>query len=209
VRYLSAHMFLPCPSPHLVNTINQMFANLDNIQTGNVLNFDNDAQVIFDTWRTKMTERAQEMGQPFEAHLVKSYEFIASLAVYLYLAESNGQFAQDKKITVKQTLNAIKLGEYFFSHARRMYGLVYKEYLSARSLSERLAKLVLASKNGENFDQETDHYFFTRSQIRSKGWTDLTTMEERREAIRDLIAYGHISKAHGKRYYINRKHLDE
>ncbi|HAU0708812.1 TPA: DUF3987 domain-containing protein [Legionella pneumophila] len=197
------------PSPHLVNTITQMFINLDNIQAGDVLSFDGDAQEVFDAWRTKMSESAQEMGQPFEAHLVKSYEFIASLAVYLYLAENNGQLTEDKKITAKQSLNATKLGEYFFSHAKRMYGLVYKDHLPARSLSEKLAKLVLASQNGNCFDQETGLYFFTRSQIRSKGWANLTSMEERREAIRDLIAYGHISKAHGKRYYINPKHLDE
>jgi hypothetical protein len=197
------------PSSRLVNAINQMFVNLDNIQKGSVLSFENDAQEIFDAWRTKMTEKAQQMGQPFEAHLVKSYEFIASLSVYLYLAESNGQLTQEMKITAKQILSAIQLGDYFFSHASRMYGLVYKDHLSARSLSEKLAKLVLASKNNEHFDSETELFLFTRSQIRSKGWADLTTKEERREAIQVLIKYGHISKAYGNRYYLNPKYLEE
>lgn len=197
------------PSSHFVNAINQMFVNLDNIQAGDVLRFENDAQEIFNAWRIKMTEKAQEMGQPFEAHLVKSYEFVASLAVYLYLAENNGQLTQAMRITAKQILGAIKLGDYFFSHAKRMYGLVYKEHLSARSLSEKLAKLVLSSKNNEHFDVEIGLYLFTRSQIRSKGWADLATKEERREAIQVLIKYGHISKAYGKRHYLNPKHLDE
>ena len=70
---------------------------------------------------------------------------------------------------------AIKLGKYFLSHAERMYGLAYKEDMSARSLSEKLAKLVLASPNSENFDNNTKHYFFTRSQIRTKGWSELNT----------------------------------
>ncbi|AMP90218.1 DUF3987 domain-containing protein [Legionella pneumophila] len=197
------------PSSHLVNAINQMFINLDNIQTGGVLSFDNDAQVLFDVWRTNMTERAQNMGQPFEAHLVKSYEFIASLSVYLYLVENNGQLTQGMKITAKQILSAIKLGEYFFSHARRMYGLVYKDHLPARSLSEKLAKLVLSSTNTGNFDPVIGLHHFTRSQIRSKGWTDLTTKEERREAVQVLVKYGHISKAHGNRHYLNPKLLEE
>ncbi|CAM4488994.1 MAG: hypothetical protein LEGION0403_FIIPPAGN_00434 [Legionella sp.] len=197
------------PSSHLVSAINQMFVKLDNIQTGSVLNFDNDAQELFDAWRTNMTERAQNMGQPFEAHLVKSYEFIASLSVYLYLAENNGQLRQGMKITAKQILSAIKLGDYFVSHARRMYGLVYKDHLPARSLSEKLAKLVLSSKNTEHFDPVVGLHLFTRSQIRSKGWADLTTKEERREAVQVLVKYGHISKAHGKRHFLNPKHLED
>lgn len=197
------------PSSHLVNAINQMFVNLDNIQTCSVLSFDNDAQELFDAWRTNMTERAQTMGQPFEAHLVKSYEFIASLSVYLYLAENNGQLTEGMKITAKQIVSAIKLGDYFFSHARRMYGLVYKDHLPARSLSEKLAKLVLSSKNTGHFDPVVGLHLFTRSQIRSKGWADLTMKEERREAVQVLVKYGHISKAYGNRHYLNPKLLEE
>jgi hypothetical protein len=91
-----------------------------------------------------------------------------------------------------------------------MYGLVYKENLPARSLSEKLAKLVVAPQSKhDHFDPVTKLYFFTRSQIRSKGWEDLTTLEERREAIKALIQLGHISTAYGTKYYVNPDHLNE
>jgi hypothetical protein len=61
----------------------------------------------------------------------------------------------------------------------------------------------MPSNKNEHYDTSAKLYFFTRSQIRSKDWADLTTQEERREAIKILIQLGHISKAHNNRYYIN------
>lgn len=197
-------------SNFLVNEITQLFYNLDNLPSEALLTFEDTAQQIFDEWRDETAKTASLMGHPVEAHLIKSYEFIASLSVYLYLAENNGKLTPDQKITPKQILSAIKLGSYFFSHAKRMYGLVYKDNLPARSLSEKLAKLTGVSSNkNEHYDHSVKLYFFTRSQIRSKDWADLTTQEERREAIRVLIQLGHISKAHNSRHYINPAHLNE
>ena len=194
----------------LVNRISELFFNLDCLPTEILLSFNSSAQQLFDEWRNETSENAQLLGHPYEAHLVKSYEFVAALAVYLYLAENNGKLNSDEQITSKQILSAIKLGSYFFSHAKRMYGLVYKDHLPARSLSEKLAKLVgsSATKN-EYFDPKAKLFFFTRSQIRSKDWADLTTQEERREAIKILVQLGHISKANNNRYYINPIHLNE
>lgn len=197
-------------SSFLVNEITQLFYNLDNLPSEALLTFDDTAQQIFDEWRDETAKIASLMGHPLEAHLIKSYEFIASLSVYLYLAENNGKLTPDQKITPKQILSAIKLGSYFFSHAKRMYGLVYKDNLPARSLSEKLAKLTGVSSNkNEHYDHSAKLYFFTRSQIRSKDWTDLTTKEERREAIKVLIEQGHISKTHNNRHYINPVNLNE
>lgn len=91
-----------------------------------------------------------------------------------------------------------------------MYGLIYKDNLPARALSEKLAKLVsISSINNEHFDPSMNLFFFTRSQIRSKDWADLTTQEERREAIKVLIQFGHISKPYNNKYYINPDYLNE
>ena len=197
-------------SVFLVNGITELFSNLDFLPADTLVRLDDSAQQLFDEWRDETAENAQLLGHPYEAHLVKSYEFVASLAVYLYLAENNGKLTPDKQISSKQILSAIKLGGYFFSHAKRMYGLVYKDNLPARSLSEKLAKLTGVSSNkNEYYDHSEKLYFFTRSQIRSKDWADLTTQEERREAIRVLIQLGHISKAHNSRHYINPVHLNE
>jgi hypothetical protein len=81
--------------------------------------------------------------------------------------------------------------------------------MPARSLSEKLAKLVLASPNSENFDNNTKHYFFTRSQIRTKGWLELNTKEQRIEAINTLINRGYISEPLSERYFINPIYLNE
>lgn len=197
-------------SAFLVNRITELFSKLDDSPVDILLSFDDSAQQIFDEWRHEIAENAQLLGHPYDAHLVKSYEFVASIAVYLYLAENNGRLSPGNQISSKQILSAIKLGSYFFSHTRRMYGLVYKDNLPARSLSEKLAKLVgsTTAKN-EYFDPKMKLFFFTRSQIRSKDWADLTTQEERQEAIKILIHLGHISKTHSNRYYINPIHLDE
>ena len=197
-------------SVFLVDGIVALFWNLDCLPLDLVLHLDDFAQQIFDEWRNKTAEEAQLLGHPYEAHLIKSYEFVASLAVYLYLAENNGKLTQEKQISSKQILSAIKLGSYFFSHAKRMYGLVYKDNLPARSLSEKLAKLVGSTPiKTEYYDSNLRLYFFTRSQIRSKDWADLTTQEERREAIKVLVRLGHISKGINNRYYINPLHLNE
>lgn len=197
-------------SVFLVNGITELFSNLDCLPADTLLRLDDSAQQLFDEWREETAENAQSLGHPYEAHLVKSYEFVASLAVYLYLAENNGKLTPVKQISSKQILSAIKLGGYFFSHAKRMYRLVYKDNFPARSLSEKLAKLVSANTaKNEHYDPTMKSFFFTRSQIRSKDWVDLTTQEERREAIKVLILLGHISKPYNNKYYINPTHLNE
>lgn len=75
-----------------------------------------------------------------------------------------------------------------------MYGLVYKDNLPARSLSEKLATLWVS---------------FTRSQIRNMGWADLKNKEDRREAINTLINRGYISQQIQGKYYVNPACLDE
>ena len=101
----------------------------------------------------------------------------------------------DNKIPTIFVLQAIKLGSYFLSHAKRMYSLAYKEEMPARSLAEKLVQLGVS---------------FTRSQIRNKDWSNLKTAEQRVEAIQTLINRGYISEqTEDKRYITNPKHLDE
>lgn len=199
----------------LTREIEHLFQNLENIPAPKdgdsrfLFKFDDPAQSIFDEWREEETREAHRLDNPLDAHVGKSYEFVASLSVYLYLYENNGRLSEDRKIQTKHVLCAIKLGRYFLSHAKRMYGLAYKDEMPARSLSEKLAKLVLSSVNGEHVDTKTGCYFFTRSQIRTKGWSELTTKVQRRDAINGLITRGYISKPLGEKYFINPVYLTE
>lgn len=189
--------------------VEQLFLNLDKINPEAKLSFEEQAQTVFDNWYNETKEKLQSLTHPYDAHLAKSYEFVASLAMYIYLAENNGNLTKELKITVKQISMAIKLGQYFFSHARRMYSLVYKDNLPARSLSEKIPKLLNEFPQDKHYDSNSNLHFFTRSQIRTKDWADLTSKDKRDEAIKILIDKGHISKAYDHRYYINPRHLEE
>ena len=134
------------------------------------------------------------MEPHLSAHVGKSYEFVAALAVYLYLYENNGRILYNQQISVDYILRAVKLGDYFLSHAKRMYGLAYKDDISARSLANKLSSL------GQSF---------SRSQIRDRDWANLTQKEQRQEAIGALIKRGYISEQIQGRFYINPKYLEE
>lgn len=199
----------------LAKDLDYLFENLEKIPSPKdnnsrcLLQFDVQAQDIFDDWRNETTKKTHEIDGPLNAHIGKSYEFVASLAAYLYLYENNGQLSQDKQIKAKYVLFAIKLSKYFLSHAQRMYGLAYKDNMPARSLSGKLAKLALEEKGNGYFDAQLNHYFFTRTQIRAKGWSDLSTKEQRLEAINDLIIRGYISEPLNGKYFINPGYLNE
>ena len=177
--------------------LNNIFEALDSISSGDqtILRFDDEGQNVFDEWREETTKIAHELKYPLNAHVGKSYEFVASLSVYLFLYKNNGRLPANNKIPTIFVLQAIKLGSYFLSHAKRMYSLAYKEEMPARSLAEKLVQLGVS---------------FTRSQIRNKDWSNLKTAEQRVEAIQTLINRGYISEqTEDKRYITNPKHLDE
>lgn len=174
---------------------NILLASLNNMPPDEiVVRFDDEAQEVFDYWREETTVQAYEMEPHLSAHVGKSYEFVAALSVYLFLYEKWGRISGEQYIPVDYILRAIKLGAYFLSHAKRMYGLAYKDDIPARSLANKLP--LLGS-------------FFTRSQIRDKDWSNLTQKEDRLEAINKLIQRGYISTKTNGKYYINPEYLVE
>lgn len=183
------------------NAIAEIFQNLNNLPSGSILKFAEDAQTIFEAWRTEATKIAFELSYPLNAHAGKSYEFVAALSAYLCLYDNNGNLPVSNCISKRNVLAAIKLGQYFMSHARRMYGLVYPSDASARALADKLFKFVNESAS--------EPPYFTRSQIRNKDWANLTTREQRLEAIQTLIERGYISKNIDGKHYINSEHLRE
>jgi len=141
---------------YLLAGIDFLFQNLNNIPSGTqtILRFDDEAQIIFDERRVELTTEAHDLEPHLAAHVGKSYEFVAALTIYLYLFESSGKLPDDNKITADYVLRAIKLGAYFLSHAKRMYGLAYKDNMPARSLASKLSQLKSS---------------FNRSAIRDRG----------------------------------------
>lgn len=198
-----------CSSEYLRGETNNLFYNLDNLSSEIILEFDDEAQSIFDAYREETMEIAKITDHPLDAHISKSIEFVASLASYLCLFENKGLLPDENKITVGYVVSAIKLGEYFLSHAKRMYGLAYKDNLPARSLSEKMITMVTNDKFNSYFDKKVNMYAFTRSDFRSKDWSDLTNKEQRLEAIKVLVERGHISEPINGKYYINPEHLKE
>ena len=88
----------------LTRELEQLFQNLESISSPqnndsrHLLIFDDSAQSIFDEWREDTTKKAHEQDNPISANIGKSYEFVASLATYLYLYENNGHLTVDQKI---------------------------------------------------------------------------------------------------------------
>jgi hypothetical protein len=193
----------------LIKACSAIFQNLNNIAGDLIFQFDDSAQAIFDEWREEATKEAYNLSYPLDAHVGKSYEFVAALSLYLCLYDNHGQLSSNNLISQRYILSAIKLGKYFLSHAKKMYGLVYQEDMPARSLSKKLAKLCSSSQSPNHYNQKLKLYSFTRSQIRVKDWSDLTTKEQRIEAIEALIKMGHISQQLKGMYYINPRHLQE
>lgn len=183
-------------SDYLLTELNNLFQNLNDLPSGvpTILEFDDKGQIIFDEWREKSTIEAHDLEPHLSAHIGKSYEFVALLALYLYFFENNGQLPKNNQITVDYVHRAIQLGAYFLSHAKRMYALAYKDNMPARSLAGKMTQIKSP---------------FNRSEIRDKGWADLNTKEERLEAINVLIKRGYLSMPIQGKYYINPECLAE
>lgn len=187
--------------------LDNLFKNLDALSSTDqvMVHFNDEAQIFFDNWRENATTQAHDLEPHLSAHVGKSYEFTASLSIYLYLYENNGQLPERNEISVDYVMRAIQLGAYFLSHAKRMYGLAYKDNMPARSLAAKLVNLVKV----EYFEVATQRYFFTRSQFRKNDWSDLNTKEERLDAIQTLIDRGYISEQIEGKFYINPMYIDE
>lgn len=117
VVYPDKKLMLPVDkesTQELENNLTQLFENIATLSSiSDTLQFDDEAQNIFDTWRETMTKEAHEQSYPINAHIGKSYEFVAALSGYLYVYENNGSLTENKLISRDCVLSAIKLGSFF------------------------------------------------------------------------------------------------
>jgi putative DNA primase/helicase len=166
-----------------------------------VLNFDDKAQAIFNSWyadNEKML-RQGKLDPSEQSHFAKYRSLIPGLALLFHLLDHNGP-----QVGVESISLAIKFSYYLKSHARRIYGSVHGlDATSARSLATNLIK----AKLSDGFTQRT---------VMHKGWKSLQTKYQVEMAVNTLVEYGwlteHASENAGRKtvvYRINPKICNE
>ena len=171
------------PNQKLKSEVYEVFHKLESIEYAEseddrpVLKFDGEAQVLFNSWYCKLMEKlsADEILPQIESHLGKYQSLMPSLAGVFHTIE-NGTAGRIKAGSVKM---AIKWCEVLETHAKRVYALANDPQSGARLLAERLDKLSPE---------------FKMDNLRDKGWTGLTTQDDREKALTILQAHGYIVK---------------
>ncbi len=131
------------------------------------IRFDNEAQDLFNEWRTELETKVQDETSPMiEAHLAKYRSLMPSLALLIHLAEVADREATLTPVTVDAAARAAAWCEYLESHARRIYGMqAMAEVEGARTL---LAKLLRGDIQSP----------FTARQVYRNHWSRLTSPAE-------------------------------
>ncbi len=166
-----------------------------------ILNFDDEAQAVFNTWYSD-NEKVLRQGKldPSEhSHFAKYRSLIPGLALLFHLLDHNGN-----QVGIESLNAAIKFSEYLKSHAKRIYGSVHGlDATPARSLASNLLK-------GKLLDG------FTQRTVMHKGWKSLQNKYQVEMAANTLVEYGwlteHASENAGRKtvvYRINPKICNE
>lgn len=163
----------------LLTEVFEYFSNLpetpDN-ELPKVLNFTPEAQETFYEWEFENIDKAKKEKCPAtESHLSKFPALISSLALMIHLSDKQKLTPINDESLVK----AIGLGEYLESHARRVYAMTNRPDHSARSLASKLS--VLPNP-------------FSLSDFKDKGWSGLTSSDDRKEALSVLKDRGYIAE---------------
>jgi hypothetical protein len=141
--------------------------------------FSEAAQDIFDDWRATLELRLRRDHEhpAMEAHLSKYRSLIPSLALLIHLADG-GQ----NPVGVDAIERACAWGEYFESHARRVYsqGLAPDD-MAARALADRILREDLADG-------------FTARDIYRRCWSGLPTRDDAQKGIDVLVELGWLAE---------------
>jgi putative DNA primase/helicase len=136
------------------------------------LRFEDDAQPVFDEWRTNLEIRLRcdEEHPAIEAHLAKYRSLIPSLALLIHLADEGYG-----PVGCKALHRAIGWGKYLESHARRIF--------APAALSSARGARILAKKIRDGVISDG----FTLRSIYINNWSGLSTRDEAEEAVDVLI----------------------
>lgn len=140
--------------------------------------FDNEAQSIFVKWLTHWETAVlpNESGLLLE-HFAKYRSLMPSLALIFHVLDfSSSPLIEGKKLVSKEAAElAVKWCGYLSSHARRIYGLLDTNHLTA---AKELAKHL---KKGDLKDE------FKLRDVYRKAWTNLQSKELAQAAVDELV----------------------
>lgn len=137
------------------------------------LRFDGEALEAFTEWRCEFEDGLRKAeGEGLEAALSKFRHHVPSLALALHVIEGD-----TGPVSLKATLRALNLAEYFVSHTRRLHS------------SARRAKVQAARKLLEKAKAGQLGSVFTARDVVRKDWAGLTERPVIAEALELLVAH--------------------
>lgn len=136
------------------------------------------AHEAFAEWRADL-ERRLRAPEPdaAESALAKFRHHVPALALTLHLVDSDGGAVSEAAM-----LRALALGDYFESHARRLYS-------SGRRATVRAATLILGKLRVGDLG-----LVFTAREVYRSGWSGLTDRERVHEALDVLVGHGWLTE---------------
>jgi predicted transcriptional regulator len=147
------------------------------------LRFDQEAQVVFNTWRTGLENRllAGDLHEALEAHLAKYRSLMPSLALIFHLAEYvTSECATMPSATRHSAEQAIAWCAYLESHAHRLYDSAVHPGVA------RAGELLAHLQRGDSTDGTSVRDLWR------KHWSGLDTPESVEAALKLLADYGWV-----------------
>jgi len=159
----------------------QRLAQIEPAQQGQAITykFSQDAQLFFDerlkdnAWKVSKAILSKDNG--LVSILGKQDTLLAKLALLLHIADE----PENLLISMEATQQAYFWQEYLWTHSQRIHALVNSSNKEAYALLAKMDKL----KNP-----------FTASDFKSKGWSNLSTSDERIKALSILVNNGYLHK---------------
>lgn len=136
------------------------------------MRFDAESQAAFSAWLVDHENRLrqEEMPECLEAHLGKYPSLVPSIALILHLAEGGAAC----RVGFKSLAKAIAWAKYLEGHANRLYApITGADFVSAKALARKVKAKALGST-------------FKQRDVYRKGWANLSTPDEAREALEIL-----------------------
>ncbi len=143
------------------------------------LRFDDDAQVLFRSWRGDLERRLRsgEMHPAMESHLAKYRKLVPSLALITHLANSGRG-----PVGITAAMTALAWAEYLETHAKRAYASVTMPAVdAAKAIVARIKSGALGKVKASGTAK-----CFTRRDILQAEWSRLTDQEAVQKAL-DLL----------------------
>jgi putative DNA primase/helicase len=161
-----------------LNTLKPATIRAESDDQGSFLRFDQQAQALFDDWRSELEPRIRsgEEHPVFESHLAKYRSLVPTLALIIHLADR-----VSGPVTVDAMRKALAWARYLETHARRIYGIVTDQApASAKALAKRI-------RDGDILDG------FTQRSVYRNAWAGLDK-ESTELAVELLIERGWLKE---------------